>query len=100
MPRQPPGCNSPHPESMRYPRCDRDRDVKRSNCPYIPYTTLYTHDSVLSSIGTESNNLRYIWSISACPFDGRVNSERWRSTHLSEKQQDRGLLTLPGTPSQ
>lgn len=34
------------------------RDLKRSNRPFIPNKTLYTHDSVLSNIDTESNNLR------------------------------------------
>lgn len=33
------------------------RDLKRSNRPFIPNMTLYTHDSVLSNIGTESNSL-------------------------------------------
>lgn len=34
------------------------RDLKRSNRPFIPNMTLYTHNSVLSNIGTESNSLK------------------------------------------
>jgi hypothetical protein len=42
----------PHPESISTLAA-----VKQSNRPCIPNTTLYTHDSVLSSTDTESNNL-------------------------------------------